>query len=69
MGQAFTDQLRKAIRGSDLTRYAISKRTGIDQATLSRFVRGQAGMSVDSIDRLMDCLKLEIRPRRKRKEG
>ena len=70
MANSFSDQLRQAVRESELTRYAISVKTGIDQGTLCRFIRGERGMSLDSVDRLMDCLGLEIRPRhRKPKEG
>jgi hypothetical protein len=70
MTRSFTDTLRQAVRNDGRTRYAIAKETGIDHAMLSRFVRGQAGMSLHSIDRLMECLGPEIRSRRcKRKEG
>jgi hypothetical protein len=69
MPRSFSDQLRQAVRDSELTRYAISVRTRIDQGTLCRFIRGERGMSLDSVDRLMECLGLEIRPRRKRKDG
>jgi hypothetical protein len=70
MPKTFSDQLRRAVRESELTRYAISVRTGIDQGTLCRFIRGERGMSLDSVDKLMECLELEIRPRRrKRKDG
>ena len=69
MAKSFSDVLRQAVRDSELTRYAISVRTGIDQGTLSRFIRGERGMSLDSVDRLMECLELEIRPRRKRKDS
>ena len=70
MANSFSDQLRRAVRESELTRYAISVRTGIDQGTLCRFIRGERGISLDSVDKLMDCLGLEIRPRRhKREEG
>jgi hypothetical protein len=70
MAKSFSDQLRQAVSDSELTRYAISTRTGIDQGTLCRFVRGERGMSLDSVDRLMECLGLAIRPkRRKRKDG
>jgi hypothetical protein len=66
----FTDQLRRAILDSGLTRYRISQETGIAESVLSRFVHGERGLNSDSIDRLMDCLGLEIRPRRrKRKDG
>jgi hypothetical protein len=65
MGEKFSDQLRRAVRESEATRYQISQETGIDQATLCRFVAGTAGMSLDSIDKLMGALNLEIRPRKR----
>ena len=67
---SFTDQLRRAIVDSGLTRYRISQESGIAESVLSRFIHGERGLNSDSIDRLMDFLGLEIRPRRrKRKEG
>jgi hypothetical protein len=61
MEKSFTDQLRQSIRDSELTRYAISKQTGIDQAVLCRFISGECGMSLESVDRLMKCLNLKIK--------
>ena len=69
MGELFSESLRRAIREGGMTRYAISVRTGIDQAALSRFMKGERGLSLGAIEKLMDVLGLEIRPRRKRKEG
>jgi hypothetical protein len=68
MAKSFSDQLRQAVRESELTRYAICVRTGIDQGTLCRFVQGTRGMSLASVDRLMEALELEIRPRRRKRE-
>jgi hypothetical protein len=65
----FTDQLRRAVIDSGVSRYRISVESGIAESVLSRFVRGERGLNSDSIDRLMECLGLEIRPRRKRKDG
>ena len=65
MSEKFSDQLRRAVRESEATRYALSKTTGISQAVLCRFVAGTAGMSLDSIDKLVDALNLEIRPRKR----
>ena len=56
----FSDQIRQAIKDSDLTRYQIWQRTGIDQTTLSKFVRGYRGMSLESLDVLAECLGLRI---------
>jgi transcriptional regulator with XRE-family HTH domain len=69
MGELFSERLRRAIRECGMTRYAISVKTGIDQATLSRFMKGERGLSLSAIDKLMGALGLEIRPRRKRKDG
>jgi hypothetical protein len=66
MSEKFSDQLRRVVRESEATRYQISKETGIDQATLCRFVAGTAGMSLESIDKLMDALGQEIRPRKRK---
>ncbi len=55
-----SDQIRGAVRESDMTRYEIWKATGIDQGALSRFVAGKAGMSFESLDRLADLLGLNI---------
>ena len=43
-----------------MTRYAISRATGIDQATLSRFVNGQRGLPMKTLDVLAGFLRLRI---------
>ena len=62
----FSDQIRKAVMESGVTRYAIFKATGIDQGTLSKFVHGQVGLSMDSLDALADMLGLKIVARRRK---
>ncbi|MBS3734003.1 MAG: helix-turn-helix transcriptional regulator [Phycisphaerae bacterium] len=58
-----SNALRKAIRASGLTRYRISKESGVDQAALSRFMAGKTGLTSDTLDRLADILGLELRTR------
>lgn len=55
-----SDQIRRSIETCGLTRYRISKETGIDQSNLSRFIHGEVGLSMDSLDRLADLLDLNI---------
>ena len=55
-----SDQIRKAIRDCGTTRYAIFKATGIDQATLSRFVSGERGLPTKTLDVLAEFLGLRI---------
>ena len=65
-----SDQIRKAVRDSGMTRYAIFKATGIDQATLSRFMSGKRGLPTKTLDVLAEFLDLRIvmdGPRRKAK--
>jgi flagellin-specific chaperone FliS len=56
----FGDQLRTAVLNAEETRYRISKATGISESILSRFVHGEAGLSMENVNRLCDylCLKL-----------
>ena len=51
-----SDQLRKAILQSDKTRYRISIETGIAQSILSRFINQDAGLSLENVDRICDCI-------------
>jgi transcriptional regulator with XRE-family HTH domain len=63
----FSEQLRRAINGCGLTRYQLAKRTGISEATLSRFMSGQRGLTLKAVDKLADLLewKLESKGRRR----
>jgi hypothetical protein len=55
-----TDVLKAAIEGSGLTRYRIAKDTGIDEAALMRFVRGETSLRLDRADVLAEYLGLEL---------
>jgi transcriptional regulator with XRE-family HTH domain len=57
-----TDQLRQAILNCGMSRYELSKRTGVDQAALSRFMHGQCGLLTTTLDRLCPVLGLELVP-------
>ena len=63
--KVLSEQLRKIIRDSEMTQYAICKETGIDKAVLSKFVHGERGMSLESLDALGKCLLLEVKSNRK----
>jgi hypothetical protein len=51
-----SDQLREAVERSGKSRYRISAETGIPQATLSRFIRGLAGLGLENLDKLCQCI-------------
>jgi len=62
------NELRKAVEKSGQTRYRIGQEAGIAQSQLSRMVRGKAGMSLATVERLADYLGLELvlRPKQSR---
>jgi DNA transposition AAA+ family ATPase len=55
-----SDQIRQAIETCGRTRYQIGQETGIDQATLCRFMSGKGGLSIPVLDRLGEYLGLKI---------
>ncbi len=55
-----SDQLRQAILNSGESRYQIANATGLGEAALSRFVHGERGLSLESVDRIATYLHLRI---------
>ena len=64
-----TDEIRQAVDASGMSRYRICKRLDIAESTLSRFMSGKAGLSLDTLDRLANLLDLHLaagkRPKKK----
>jgi transcriptional regulator with XRE-family HTH domain len=55
-----TDQLRQAVLSCGQSQYAICKATGIDKTAMSRFMRGERGLSMSVMDNLGAYLNLRI---------
>jgi hypothetical protein len=68
MSELFTEQLRRAIRESGMSRYAIWKGSGVDQATLSKFMSGRHGLSLESVEKLVEVLGLTLTTQKKRRD-
>ena len=49
-----------AVEASGVSQYHIAQATGIEQSTLSRFMAGTGGMTVETLDKLAEYLGLEI---------
>ena len=65
-----SDQIRHAVEDCGQTRYAISKATGIAESTLSRFMAGERGLPMKTLDTLADYLDLSIvAGKRRRRKG
>ena len=54
--KTFTEQIRHLIASSDQTCYRIGKETGIDLATISRFMNDKGGLSMPNLDTLAEYL-------------
>jgi transcriptional regulator with XRE-family HTH domain len=62
----FSDQVRDAVDASGMSRYAICKAIGLSQPTMSRFMAGNSGLSMGTLDKLAELLGLSVATRRKR---
>ena len=55
-----SEQLRKLIKDSELSRYEIAKRSEVDASQLHRFVNGTGRLTTDSLDRIGEVLGLSF---------
>lgn len=67
MGAIF-DALREALNARAEPLREIARETGVDVSTLSRIVNGvRTGVSLATLETLADYLKLELKPKAKRR--
>ena len=60
--KTMSEALRRAIRDSGQSLYAIARDTGLQLHSVSRFLRGQTSLRLDLADRLAQHFGLELRP-------
>ena len=53
-------RIRRAVEASGVTRARLCRAAGIEEAAMSRFMRGLAGLTLTSVERLADVLGLEV---------
>ena len=61
-----TDQIRQAVDASGLSRYRICKALGIPESSMSRFMSGRTGLSLENLDALAELLDLNITASKRR---
>ncbi len=61
-------RIQEAIWDRGIQQAEMARRTGLSEAQVSRFLKGERGLSLESIDRLLDVLELEIVIRLRRNE-
>ena len=55
-----SQSVKRAIEECGLSRYAISKATGVFEGTLSRFMADKADMTLDTLDKLAGVIGVEL---------
>jgi hypothetical protein len=55
-----SEQIRRAIRDSRMTRYRFCLEIGLTQPSMTRFMAGTASLSMDTIDKIAKLLDLNI---------
>ncbi len=54
-----SEQLREAIAKAD-SAYDLAREAGVDRSVLSRFINGKRTITLDTVDRLAEVLKLRL---------
>ena len=57
---ALSEQLRKLVADCPVSLCELSRQTGVNKAVLSKFVRGQSGMLLESLDKLGRYFSLRL---------
>jgi transcriptional regulator with XRE-family HTH domain len=55
-----SEQLKERVNASELSRYRISKESGVAQSTISGFMNGHRSLSLANIDKIGEVLDLEL---------
>jgi plasmid maintenance system antidote protein VapI len=58
--KTISEQLRDLIAKSDLSAYELAEASGVDRSVLSRFINGKRSITLDTVDRLAEVLKLRL---------
>jgi plasmid maintenance system antidote protein VapI len=58
-----SETLREAIRAADLPLLQLAEASGVQRASLSRFLRGERTLRLDMADRLATYFGLELKPK------
>lgn len=64
MTPTLREQIADAMEGQSVTQAELSRRTGIPQPNLSDYLRGEADMTGERLDRILAALSLRLTARR-----
>jgi transcriptional regulator with XRE-family HTH domain len=57
---SITEQLRQAIRDFGTSQIDVAQDCGLSPSTVSRFLSGKGGLSLEAADRLARCLRVVL---------
>ncbi len=55
-----SEQIRKAINSCGLSRYRIAIEANVEQASLSRFMAKEHGLTTDTLDKIAEVLRIDL---------
>lgn len=58
--ESVSAQLRRIIEAEGSSCFDLAERAGLHRAVLTRFLRGERGLTLESIDRLAGVLRLRL---------
>ena len=58
-----TDQLKKAIRESELSNWKLAQVAKVDQGVISRFMAGNRDLMLETAAKIADALGMELVPK------
>ena len=61
------NQIRRAIRKSGLSLNQLAEETGVDDGVLSRFMRDERSITLETAEKLADYLGLELHERSRKR--
>ena len=67
--RSLSDQVRRAVDDSGMSRYRICKELDLAEPTMSRFMNRKGGLSMDTLDALSELLDLNITTGKRKPKG
>lgn len=58
-----SDELRRYVRESDMLPIEIARRVGVNRSILSKFLKGERFLHVDTMDAIAELLELQLTKR------
>ncbi|HEY8665651.1 MAG TPA: helix-turn-helix transcriptional regulator [Tepidisphaeraceae bacterium] len=61
-----SDEIRRAVDDSGLSRYRIAKEIDVAESTMSRFMAGKGGLRMNVLDRLAALIGIHVTSKKER---